>query len=181
MPKLSTAERIKRLKRHVETLNDGRNVSNRDLRSLLSDDEFQQLEEQWQFAKAYKQSIVDGRTELESYTKMLKAADAIWSRYENTRSGHHKAETEYAAQRAYEKALEHLEELLDANPAIEIYLDRSIRFDAGYQCNPEAGEVPRYKMSKSHHAITEHFETKRDIKLTAIAQIIRDAETTSEY
>ena len=150
------------------------------MQSLLTSEQLQQFEEQWQFAKDYKQSIMDGRTELESYTKMLKVADAIWSRYENTRSGHHKAKTEYAAQGAYEKALEHLGELLDANPAIEMYLDRIIRFDAGNECSLEAGEVPRYKMSKSHYARTEQFEKKRDIKLAAITEALRDAESSSE-
>lgn len=144
------------------------------MQSLLTSEQLQQFEELWQFVKDYKQSIVDGRSELESYTKMLKAADAIWLRYENTRSGHHKAETEYAAQRAYERALEHLEELLNTNPAIEMYLDRAIRFDAGYECSPEAGEVPRYKLSKSHYALPDQFATKTDIKIQIICEALGD-------
>ena len=143
------------------------------MKSLLSDEQFQQYEEQWQSAKDLRQSIVDGRSELESYSKMLKVADAIWTRYENTRSGHHKAETEYAAQREYEKALEHLEELINTNPAIEIYLDRAVRFDFGYECDPEAGEVPRYVLSKSHYAVARQFDTQRDIKIRVIGDAIK--------
>ena len=174
MPKLGKDERLKRLKNHLATLRAGGTISNRDMKSLLCDEQFHEYEEQWQFAKGYKQSIIDGRSELESYTKMLKVADAIWSRYENTSTGYRKAETEYAAQHAYEKALEHLEELIAANPAIEIYLDRAIRFDPGHECSPEAGEVPRYRLSKSHHAIVQPFDSKRDIKLRVTEDALCD-------
>ena len=154
MAKLGKQERIKRLKKHLATLKAGGSVSKRDMQSLLTDDQMQQYEDEWQNAQDYKQTIIDGRSELELYTKMVKIGDLIWSRYENSKPGNHKAETEYAAQSAYKKALEHLEELISANPAIQIYLDRPVRFDAGYECGPEAGEVPRYKLSQSHYAFS---------------------------
>jgi len=144
------------------------------MQSLLTDEQMQQYKDEWQSAQDYKQSIIDGRSELESYTEKLKVADAIWARYENTRAANQKAETEDASQSAYEKALEHLEELIYANPAIEIYLDRPVSFVAGYDCGLTAGEVPRYKLSKSHYAMTEPFQTKNETKMIVIQSAIDD-------
>lgn len=143
------------------------------MKSLLTDAQMQQYKEQWQSAQDYKQSIIDGRWDLESYTAKLKIADAIWTRYEDTIAANQKAETEYAAQSAYESALEHLEELLDANPALEMYLDRNVRFDAGNECAPSVGEVPRYKLSQSHYAISPQFQSKREIKLNVIEDAVK--------
>lgn len=147
-------------------------MSKRDMKSLLTEEQMQQYELHWQNAQAYKQSINDGRWELESYTKKLKVADAIWARYENTRAANKKAETEKLAQSAYESALEHLEELLEANPAVELYLDRRVSFDAGNECDPSVAEVPRYSLSKSHYAHREQFQTKNDIKMQVIDEAL---------
>ena len=172
MAKLGKQEVVKRLKEHLANLKAGGSISKRDMQSLLTDEQMQQYEGEWQSAQDYKQSIIDGRNELESYTKKLKVADAIWARYENTKSVNQKAATEYASQSAYEKALEHLEELIDANPAVQMYLDRPVRFDAGHDCGLTAGEVPRYKLSKSHYALDASFPTKSDIKIQIIESAI---------
>ena len=174
MAKLGKEERIKRLKNHLATLKAGGSVSKRDMQSLLNDEQMQQYEDQWQSARDYKQSIVDGRSELESYTEKLKIADVIWSRYENTRADNQKKETEHAAESAYETALEHLQELFDANSAIELLLDRQVSFEHGEEPSISACAVPRYRLSTSHHAIPSRFDTKRDIKMGVIKDAIED-------
>ena len=174
LAKLNKQEQIKRLKEHLANLKAGASISKRDMKSLLTDEQMQQYEDQWQRAQDYKQFIVDGRSELESYTKKLRTADIIWARYENTSAANRKAETEYKALSAYESALEHLEELLGANPAVQLYLDRNVSFVAGQEPGLSAHEVPRYKLSKSHYANTEVFQTKQDIKMTVIEAAIQN-------
>ena len=180
MAKLNKQEQIKRLKKHLANLKAGGSISKRDMTALLSDEQIQQYEDEWQNAQDYKQTIIDGRWELESYTKMLKIGDLIWSRFENTKTGNHKADTEYAAQSAYETSLEHLQELLDRNPAIEIYLNRPVSFMHDHEPDISAGEVPRYMLSKSHHAIAPQFDTQRDIKMSVIESAIEDLSQTKK-
>jgi len=174
LAKLEKKERIKRLKKHLATLKAGGSIRKRDMQSLLTDVQMQQYEDEWQDAQGYKQTIIDGRSELESYTKMVKIGDLIWSRYENTKTGNHKAKTEYAAESAYETALEHLQELFYENSAIEIYLDRPVSFEHGHEPGTSADAVPRYILSTSHHAIAESFPTKNDIKADIIEDAIED-------
>lgn len=143
------------------------------MQSLLNGEQMQQYEDQWQSAQDYKQSIVDGRSELGSYTEKLKIADAIWSRYENTKEANQKRETEYAAESAYESALERLEELLSIDSAIEIYLDRPVCFEHGEEPGISACAVPRYRLSTSHHATPEPFLTKDVIKADIIGDAIK--------
>jgi hypothetical protein len=144
------------------------------MRSLLTDEQMQQYEDEWRNAQDYKQSIIDGRWELESYTEKLKIADAIWSRYENTKDPNKKARTENEALDAYGYAIERLEELLSIDSAIEIYLDRPVRFEHGHEPGISACAVPRYKLSTSHHATPEQFPTRNDIKMIVIEGAIED-------
>lgn len=174
MAKLGKQERIKRLQNHLATLKAGGSIRKRDMQSLLNDEQMQQYEDQWQSARDYKQSIVDGRSELDSYTEKLKIADVIWSRYENTKEVNQKKETEYAAESAYESALERLQELLHENAAIELLLDRQVSFEHGEEPSPSVGEVPRYRLSTSHYAIPSRFDTQRDIKIRVIEDSIED-------
>lgn len=174
MAKLGKQERLKRLQKHLAALNAGGSISKRDMKSLLTDAQMQQYEDQWQSARDYKQSIVDGRSELDSYTEKLKIADMIWSRYENTKEANQKKETEYAAESAYESALECLQELLYENAAIELLLDRQVSFEHGYEPGTSACDVPRYRLSTSHHATPEPFLTKNDIKVDVIEGAIED-------
>ena len=115
--------------------------------SPLPDDQMQRYEDEWQRAQDFKQSIIDGRWELESYTRKLKVGDAIWARYQNTKPGNQKAKTEYAAQSAYEKALEHLDELISANPAIELF-DFILAMNA-------AQKLAKYRDTSSHNPTTQ--------------------------
>ena len=177
---LGNQERLKRLQKHLANLKAGGSISKRDMKSLLTDEQMQRYEDEWQSAQDYKQSIIDGRWELESYTKKLKVADAIWTRYEDTKAANQKAETENAAQSAYESALEHLEELLDANSAIEIYLDRPVSFEHGEEPGISACTVPRYRLSTSHHATLEPFLTKNDIKADIVEDAIKDLSQTKK-
>lgn len=171
MAKLSRSERISRLKKHLEALKNGRTVSKRDMQSLLDPHYLEMYEQLWHDEKEHRQSIIDGRYELATYNEKLKKADAIWTRYENTANANKKSDTELAALSAYERALEHLEELLDRNPAIETYLDRTVSFAQGREVNPGPDSVPRYLLSKSHHTLEHTFTSKQDLKI----QVIQDA------
>lgn len=172
MAKLTQAERIDRLEKHLDTLRNGGTVSKRDMLALLDKTDRGLLDELWDDAKRYKQTVIDGRSELDTYNQMLKKADAIWSQYERTVTENKKSETEYAAISAYERALEHLEELLDRDRTIELYLDRSISFEFGAETEPSAATVPRYKLSTSHFAIREDFPSKSEIKAHVIEEAI---------
>jgi len=173
MAKLSRPERIKRLNRQLDTLRNGDSVSKRDMLALLDPDDRSLFDAIWNDAKAYKQSIIDGRHELAKYNRMLKQADAIWTQYERTIGANKKAETEYAAQSAYERALEHLGELLDCNPTIQIYLDRPVSFTFGSESEPSAETVPRYKLSTSHFAMREEFPDISAIKMQVIEKALK--------
>lgn len=172
MPKLTRAERIQRLEKQLDTLRNGGTVSKRDMQALLDPTDRSLLDELWANEKQYKKSIIDGRSELATYNQLLKHADAIWTQYERTISANKKADTEYAAQSAYERALEHLEELLERDSTIQLYLDRPVSFEVGSEIAPAAESVPRYKLSTSHFAVREGFPNKRQIKIQVIEEAL---------
>lgn len=82
MAKLTQAERINRLEKQLDTLRNGGTVSKRDMQALLDPTDRSLFDELWEEALHYKQSIIDGRSELATYNQMLKRADAIWTQYQ---------------------------------------------------------------------------------------------------
>lgn len=167
-----------RLERYLVKLKSGEKVNERDLKSVLTPAEIKSIQQDWENAQGFKQSVKDMGKELSSYTKMLHTADKIYGIAENhsnlpvsKRTGlYHKAE------KHYERALEHLDEILASNPGVEIALDRSVSFDLKDASTPSSADVPRYVFSRAHHTQQREWETIKSIRIGALEEKLRSMD-----
>ena len=90
--KLSAEEtkRLNKLERIAEKLKQGDNVQNRQLKTWLSDDEYEQLEYEWQEQLELRNELKDKPSDLKRYEEKLKQATFNYNRAEGySRKGKH--------------------------------------------------------------------------------------------
>lgn len=176
MPKLGKAEIERRLKRHLATLKAGKDVTKRDLRALLTDDQLKDYEEQWESQRNFRQWLYDMRSTISKYQEIVKTADAYHVRAEKARSTPKAAVNARRAEKHYERAFEHLEELQNEDPWISELFDRPLDQDPSWETGPSYHGIPRYIFSQSHACNREKREslpTKRDVKIQIIQEAIK--------
>jgi hypothetical protein len=139
MAGLSVEDKIHLISEFINRPDNGKNVSKRELRKILSEDDIQSIDEQWNGLLETKKEYATPPEELERYIEYLRDADRL-----NNLSGCNELES-------YEKALECLEETLQLNPRMDFYLDRKVSFKTGKQPQPTAEDLPRWFGSKSLH------------------------------
>jgi hypothetical protein len=169
MPRLNTQTKIQRLKEHIETLQKGKDVSLRDLKSLLTTKQIQNYEAGWANEQAVRDMHKEYKMEFERYEKYLKIADALNTKFERSRTN--TKALEYKTETAYERAIECLQEVTEGREDLKAQLDRPFIYTAKDCPSLTARTVPRHKLSKSQHVNSLVCTTKKDIKI----QVINDA------
>ena len=171
MPRLGKSEIEKRLKRHLASLEAGENVSKRDMRAVLTEEQMEDYEAEWENHRDYKQWILDSGSVLSDYHEIVRTADAYHIRAEKTRTGP-KANRNYRkAEFHYERAFERLDELSSIYPWLSALFDRTLDQDSSWETGPSYHGIPRYMFSQSHacnRRRRESLPTKRDVKIRAI-------------
>lgn len=169
---------------YLNRLKSDQKVNKRDLIAVLDESEIEQIDLHWENEKAHKESIAEMAYELSRYTEMLHEADKIIGIAENYSSlPREQIQRHYAeAETRYERALEHLDELLANNPGLQIALDRAVSFEAGEECGPDAHSVPRYIFSRSYHVQPIEWQTIRSIRIDALEEKLAklDSGTSSD-
>ena len=130
-----TAEETKRLAK-LETIADklkrGENVQNRQLQKWLSEEEYEQLEYEWQEQLELREELKDKPSNLKRYEEKLKQATFNYNRAEGYSSkGKHST-----AKKFYDKsvslcedAVEILQGILHSDSSLHIWFDRHISFE----------------------------------------------------
>jgi hypothetical protein len=177
-------ERIGKLIYRLECGND---IQNRDLKSVLTDDEFKQYEAEWENHLDWKSGV---NYEYSSkYDDLLKKGDFANNKAESGRFGKEATKKLYReAENYYERALEALQEESQMNPMIGASYDRSYdtlssNTDISYH------GMPRRLTSKSLQnqgnvvysssggsTTTKEKVTKRDFKLKALKESLDNFE-----
>jgi hypothetical protein len=177
-------ERIGKLIYRLECGND---IQNRDLKSVLTDDEFKQYEAEWESHLDWKSGV---NYEYSSkYDDLLKKGDFANNKAESGRFGKEATTKLYRqAESYYEKALEALEEESQMNPMIGASYDRS---DDTLSSSTDLSYhgMPRRLTSKSLQnqgnvvysssggsTSTKEKVTKRDFKLKALKESLDNFE-----
>lgn len=155
--------REKRIRKLLERLAAGKDISRRDLQTALTDDgwlNYETLEETSVVAKAHEQRP----KEFDRYLELLHRADFFQNRAVAMKDKLNPKRDEYGrtpraaiysrAESAYENALEELQDLLTcASPSARAellsWLDRDADFDAGSKVGADTISVPRLRSSKS--------------------------------
>ena len=132
-----TAEETKRLSKLegiADKLKRGENVQNRQLQTWLSDDEYAQIEAEWQEQLELRGELKEKPSDLKRYEEKLKQATFNYNRAEgySSKGKHNTAKKFYnKSESLCEDALEILQEILHYDSSLRVWFDRDISFGVG--------------------------------------------------
>ena len=187
-----TAEETKRLNKLegiADKLKRGENVQNRQLQTWLSEEEYEQLEYEWQEQLELRNELKDKPSDLKRYEEKLKQATFNYNRAEGYSSkGKHST-----AKKFYDKteslckdALEILHETLHYDSSLRVWFDRDISFEVGSDLSADIVSLPRLVTSRSHEKLSDdsRLTSKQSVKLAVVERAMhnigRDAAPASK-
>jgi hypothetical protein len=148
----------------LKKLDDGKNVSVRDLRTALGDDGVSEYERRWQEEKARRAEFARKPKAVKDYEDILKKADfannkadgiKITNRSKRDQNGMYSNERlRGVAESLYEDALERVQEIVSEDANMRIWFDRDIDNTVVGTLNADMAGVPRVVTSRGSNKIT---------------------------
>ena len=183
------AKRLAKLEAIADRLKRGENVQNRQLQTWLSEEEYAQIETEWEQQLELREELKDKPSELKRYEEKLKQATFNYNRAEgySSKGKHSTAKKFYnKSERLCEDALEILQEILHSDSSLRVWFDRDISFEVGGNLSADIVSLPRLVTSRSHEKLGDdsRLTSKQSVKLAvverAIQNIGRDAAPASK-
>src|SRR6056300_1301857 len=146
------AKRLAKLEAIAEKLQRGENVQNCQLQTWLSEDEYAQIEAEWQEQLELRSELKDKPSELKRYEEKIQKATFHANKAEGFRRKGNKqaAESSSALSSRYcEQALEVLQEIVNDDPNLHLWFDRALDFSLGSNIDSQLGNLPRVITSRS--------------------------------
>ena len=171
-----TAEEAKRLAK-LETIADklkrGENVQNRQLQTWLSEEEYEQLEYEWQEQLELREELKDKPSDLKRYEEKLREATFNYNRAEgySSKGKHSTAKKFYnKSESLREDALEILQEILHSDSSLRVWFDRDISFEVGGGLSADIVSLPRLVTSRSNEKLSDvsRLTSKQSVKLAVV-------------
>ena len=165
--------RFSKLEAIVFKLRRGENVQNRQLQTWLSQDEYEQVDVEWQEQLEIREELKDKPDELKRYEDKLK--EAIMMR--NRSDAYHRKGKKSAAYKLDSKceslcedALEILQEIVAADASLQIWFDRHLDFEHGSLIDASLGNLLRLFTSRSNERLNKdsRVTNKQDVKLSVV-------------
>jgi hypothetical protein len=189
--KLTTDEtkRLAKLEGIAVKLKRGENVQNRQLQTWLSEDEYAQIEVEWQEQLELREELKGKPSDLKRYEEKLKQATFNYNRAEgySSKGKHNSAKTFYnKSERLCEDALEVLQEILYYDSNLRVWFDRDISFEVGGDLSADIVSLPRLVTSRSHEKLSNdsRLTSKQSVKLAVVERAMhnigRDAKPESK-
>ena len=189
--KLTSEEtkRLAKLEGIADKLKRGENVQNRQLQTWLSEDEYAQMEAEWQEQLELRNDLKDKPSDLNRYEEKLKQATFNYNRAEgySSKGNHSTAKNFYnKSESLCEDALEILQEILHYDSSIRVWFDRDISFEVGGDLSADIVSLPRLVTSRSHEKLSDdsRLTSKQSVKLAVVERAIhnigRDAAPASK-
>jgi hypothetical protein len=182
------SKRLSKLEAIADKLKRGEHVQNRQLQTWLSQNEYAQVDIEWQEQLEIREELKDKPDELKRYEDKLK--EAIMMR--NRSDAYHRKGRKSAAYKLdskceslCENALEILQEIVAADASLQIWFDRNLDFEHGSLIDASLGTLPRLVTSRSIEKQSDdsRLVKKIDVKIgvveRAIYSIGRDPEVSS--
>jgi hypothetical protein len=187
---LTNAKPKERLQELNDKLEAGERVTRRHLQAALTADEFSRLEIELA-PKFEPKKMGPMPRELKQYAVKLRLADLLSGRKNHSRildrgqifSRGPRANGQYKGiESAYADALEELEQLLDDDPILLLWLDRPVDFWAEGSSGPSASPdgVPRLITSRSQYADTPIPRNTRALKRIALRDSLAACDSVCE-
>ena len=175
---------VKKRAKLVELKNkllDGQHVQNRQLKTWLGDDLLEQMENDWKSQQSIRDDLASPPAEIIEYKKRLQKLTLTYSRAENY--SHQKRSTTavkmfYKSEEEADKLIEFLHDILQTNPGLQMWFDRSPdEDDSGL--TPES--LPQVITSRSRFnqggGLAMAKQSKQEVKIAAIERAIEDIDT----
>jgi hypothetical protein len=181
--------RLLKLEGIADKLKRGENVQNRQLKTWLSEEEYEQLEYEWQEQLELRNELKDKPSDLKRYEEKLKQATFNYNRAEGYSSkGKHSTAKKFfnKSESLCEDALEILQEILHYDSSLRIWFDRDISFDVGSDLSADIVSLPRLVTSRSHEKLSDdsRLTSKQSVKLASVERAMhnigRDAAPASK-
>ena len=177
-----TTEEIKRLAKLeaiADKLKRGENVQNRQLQNWLNEEEYEQLEYEWQEQLELRNELKDKPSELKRYEDKLKQATFNYNRAEGYSSkGKH-----FTAKKFYDKseslcedAIEILQEILHYDSSLRVWFDRDVSVEVGGDLSADLVSLPRLVTSRSHEKLSDdsRLTRKQIVKLVVVERAMHN-------
>ena len=179
--KLTTEEtkRLAKLEANAEKLRRGENVQNRQLQTWLSEDEYAQIEAEWQEQLALRETLKDKPSELKRYEEKLKEAIMMRNRSDAYHRKGNKASAyklDSKCESLCEDALEILQEIVQYDASLQIWFDRELDFGHGSLIDACIGNLPRIVTSRSidKKRGDMRLASKLSVKLTVVERAMHN-------
>jgi hypothetical protein len=181
------AKRLNKLEVMADKLKRGENVQNRQLQTWLSEEEYEQLEYEWQEQLELRNELKDKPSDLKRYEEKLKQATFNYNRAEgySSKGKHSTAKKFYDnSESLCEDALEILQEILHYDSSLRVWFDRDISFEVGGDLSADIVSLPRLVTSRSHEKLADdsRLTSKQSVKLSVVERAMhnigRDAAPT---
>ena len=182
-------KRLAKLEMIANKLKRGENVQNRQLKTWLSDDEYAQLQMEWEEQLELRSELKDKPSDLKRYEEKLREATFNYNRAEgySSKGKHSTAKKFYnKSESLCEDALEILQEILHSDSSLRVWFDRDISFEVGGDLSADIVSLPRLVTSRSHEKLGDdsRLTSKQNVKLAVVERAMynigRDAATTSK-
>ena len=183
------AKRLAKLETIADKLKRGENVQNRQLQTWLSEDEYAQIEAEWQEQLELRVELKEKPSDLKRYEEKLKQATFNYNRAEgySSKGKYSTAKKFYnKCESLCEEALEKLQEILHYDSTLRVWFDRDISFEVGGSLSADIVSLPRLVTSRSHEKLSDdsRLTSKQSVKLAvverAIHNIVRDVAPASK-
>ena len=176
-----TAEETKRLYKLegiADKLKRGENVQNRQLQTWLSEDEYAQIEAEWQEQLELREELKDKPSDLKRYEEKLREATFNYNRAEgySSKGKHSTAKKFYnKSESLCEDALEILQEILHYDSSLRVWFDRDISFEVGGDLSADIVSLPRLVTSRSHEKLSDdsRLTSKQSVKLAVVERAMQ--------
>ena len=167
------AKRLAKLETIADKLKRGENVQNRQLQTWLSEDEYAQIEAEWQEQLELRVELKEKPSDLKRYEEKLKQATFNYNRAEgySSKGKYSTAKKFYnKCESLCEEALEKLQEILHYDSTLRVWFDRDISFEVGSSLSADIVSLPRLVTSRSHEKLSDdsRLTSKQNVKLAVV-------------
>ena len=150
--------KLAKLEGIAEKLKRGEHVQNRQLKTWLSEEEYEQLEYEWKEQLELRNELKDKPSDLKRYEEKLKQATFNYNRAEgySSKGKHSTAKKFYnKSESLCEDALEILQEILHYDGSLRIWFNRDISFEVSGDLSADIVSLPRLVTSRSHEKLSD--------------------------
>lgn len=155
-------------------------VSNRTLQTWLLPEQFDQIAEEWHAEKTIRNESKDKPPDIKEYEEILRHAHFINNKADalSRRGKASASKMRDEATKQYERAIERLQEVISAQPELQVWFDRSLDFEAGSDIAPDYHSVPRVVTSRSLENASDGMHgakrSKRHIKIEVVKRALQE-------